>query len=178
MQLTLATDEEHQRQPGPQLVAAPAAAPAPEQLVLALLEIVRDRVDAVQAGQRLVVAELRDIRANLPMQRRPISKRTEEIHIRATWARRNGLCPCCQETPVVNASGRLEGAEVDHWYSRNQNRVTQVWIVCRTCNGNLNNTDFKAAARSAFEAYQLAVRPFLGARQIALSLTTSGESAV
>src|SRR3569833_2214324 len=132
MQSALFRDNEHRRHEGPELVTAVAVppAPCPEQLMLRLLEVVRERVDAVQASQRVVVAELRDIRANLPMQRRPVSKRTEEVHIRATWARRNGLCPCCQETPAVDASSRLEGAEVDHWYIRAQNLFTHVLIVC------------------------------------------------
>ncbi len=173
MQPALASDDE-QRQPGPELVTTAAIPPSggPEQLLLRMLEVVRDRVDQVQAGQRVVVAELRDIRKNLPAQRKPVSRRTEEIHIAATWTRRNGLCPCCQDAPVVDANGRLDGSEMDHWYSRNQNRVTQTWIVCRTCNANLNNTDFKAAARSAFESYQAALRPFIGGRQIPLALAS------
>lgn|SRR5215469_3979957 len=77
--------------------------------------VVRDRVDAVQAGQRLVVAELRDFRMNLPTQRRPVSPPTEEIHVLATGKRRDGLCLCCQETPVVTATARLDGSEIDHW---------------------------------------------------------------
>jgi hypothetical protein len=68
-------------------------------------------------------------------------------------------------------TGRLEGAEFDHWHTRNQARVTQTWLVCRDCNRHLNVTDFKAAARSAFESYQQALRPFLMNRQIPLGLS-------
>jgi hypothetical protein len=173
MQAAIALEPDENRKPGPELVTAPAAtAPhTPEQLPLIhMLEVVRERVEAIHAGQRELSAEVRDIKASLPQQRRPLSVRTQEIHIRATWARRNGLCPCCQDTPVCTALGRLDGAEYDHWYSRNQNRVSQTWLVCRTCNSLMNNTDFKAAARSAFESYQQAVRPFVQKRQIPLTL--------
>src|SRR6266852_4247013 len=149
----------------------------PEQLpLIRILEVVRDRVESIHAGQRTMVEELRDIKANLPKQRKPLSKRSQAIHIRVTAARRNGLCPCCQETAVCTDVERLPGAEYDHWYSRNQNRVTQTWLVCSDCNARLLDTDFKAGARSAFEAYQAAVRPLLS-RQIPLVLTaaTKGE---
>jgi hypothetical protein len=172
MQAALALDPEDSQQPGPELVTTPAVAPAgPEQLpLLRMLEVVRDRVETIHAGQRSISAELRDIRANLPRQRKPLSVRTQEIHIRATWSRRNGLCPCCQTVPVCADSGRLQGAEFDHWYSRNQPRVTQTWLVCGECNRRLLDTDFKADARSAFESYQQALRPFMGGRQIPLGL--------
>jgi hypothetical protein len=168
-----AAPEQSPRQPGPELVTVAAAVPSgPEQLsLIRMLEIVRDRVESLHAGQKAVQVELKEIRKKLPQQRRPLSAKRQEIHIRATWARRNGLCPCCQETPVCNAVSRLDGGEFDHWYSRAQNRVTQTWLVCRDCNQRLLDTDFKAAARSAFESYQMALRPFLGNRQIPLGLT-------
>ena len=154
--------------------APPSTAPRePEQLpLIRMLEVVRDRVESIHAGQRTMVEELRDIKANLPKQRKPLSKRAQGIHIRVTAARRNGLCPCCQDTAVCTEMERLPGAEYDHWYSRNQNRVTQTWLVCSDCNAKLLDTDFKAAARSAFEAYQAAVRPLLS-RQIPMVLTAA-----
>ena len=90
-------------------MTTPAVAPSgPEQLpLLRMLEVVCERVESIHAGQKALTAEVRDIKLNLPMQRKPASKRTEEIHIRATWARRNGMCPNCQEIPVVTATGRL-----------------------------------------------------------------------
>jgi hypothetical protein len=171
MQSSLALDSD-ESQPGPELVTTLAVVPSgPEQWpLIRMLEVVRDRVDSIHAGQRTLTAEVREIRASLPQQRKPLSKRSQEVHIRATWARRNGLCPCCQETPVCDATGRLEGAEYDHWYGRNQNRITQTWLVCSACNQRLNDTDFKAAARSAFEAYQQALRPFSSGRQMAFPL--------
>jgi hypothetical protein len=68
--------------------------------------------------------------------------------------------------------GRRDGSEYDHWYGRHQNRVTQSWLVCRDCNRHLMDTDFEAGARSAFESYQQALRPFTGNRQMPLGLTT------
>jgi hypothetical protein len=166
--------EPEERKPRPELVTTQAvAAPHdPEQLpLIRMLEIVRDRVEAIHTGQRELSAQVRDIKASLPKQRKPLSPRTQDIHLRVTWARRNGLCPCCQQTAVCDALGRVGDSEYDHWYGRSQNRVTQTWLVCRACNSLLNNTDFKAAGRSAFESYQMALRPFLGIRQAALVFT-------
>ncbi len=73
-----------------------------------------------------------------------------------------------RHTIRVRRSERLPGAEFDHWYSRNQNRATQTWLVCAECNQRLLDTEFKSIARSAFESYQLALKPFVGVRQIAL----------
>jgi hypothetical protein len=98
-------------------------------------------------------------------------RRAQALHVRVIASRRNGLCPCCQNVPVCTAFARLPGAEFDHWYGRNQNRVTQTWLVCGECNQRLLDTDFKAAARSSFEAYQHALRPFLGGRQTSLALS-------
>ncbi len=143
----------------------PAADSEPEQLLLIrMLQV----VESIHTGQQTLGEDLRDIKANLPLQRRPLSRKAQTLHIRVIAARRNGLCPCCQNTPVCTECERLSGAEFDHWYSRNQNRVTQTWLVCAECNRQLVDTDFKSGARSAFEAYQLALRPFLGGRQIAL----------
>ncbi len=150
---------------GTDLPASAARDHVPEQLSLRLLTIV-ERIDRHQST---ITAELKHIRENLPQQRRPLSRRTQELHIRVIAARRGGFCPCCQATPVCTESGRLEGAEYDHWYSRSQNRVTQTWLVCRECNQKLLDTDFKASVRSAFEAYQLAIRPFMS-RQMTLGL--------
>ena len=159
-------------QRGLELVAAASTAPParrePEQLVLRVLEIVRDRVESIHAGQRSMADELREIKASLPQQRKPLSPKVQDI--RVIWSRRNGLCPCCQETPVCSESGRIDGAEYDHWYSRSQNRVTQTWLVCGPCNQKLRDTEYKFNARSAFEAYQAALKPFVG-RQIPLGLS-------
>ena len=160
-------------EPGLELVPAPACTPGrePEQIpLLRMLEVVRDRVEQVHAGQRALAEEVREMRRSLPQQRRPVSSKTEALHIRVTFSRRNGLCPCCQQNAVCTETNRLQGSEVDHWYTRYQNRVTQTWLVCGECNQNLNDSEFKAAARSAFEAYQQALRPFLAARQMALNL--------
>ncbi len=178
MQSALALDSDANPS-GLELVTTPAVAPSgPEQLpLIRMLEVVRDRVDSLHAGQRTLTAEVREIRASLPQQRKPLSKRSQEVHIRATWARRNGLCPCCQETPVCDSAGRLDEAEYDHWYGRNQNRVTQTWLVCSACNQRLNDTDFKASVRSAFESYQQAVRPFMSGRQLPLGLRFPSKKA-
>jgi hypothetical protein len=148
----------------------------PEQIpLLRMLEIVRGPVESIHASHRAVTAELREIKANLPAQRRSPPARTQAIHVGATWAsaRRNGVCPGCQTEPVCTDTERLESAEFDHWYSRNQNRAAQAWLVCGECNRRLLDTDYKASARSAFGAYQQALGPVMGARQISLVLSNT-----
>src|SRR5579872_1682602 len=160
--------------PKPELVApAPATSDhAPEQLpLIRMLEIVRDRVESIHASQHTIEQQLKNIAVSLPVQRKPLSRRSQELHIRVIAARRNGLCPCCQTTPVCTELGRMAGSEFDHWYSRNQNRVTQTWLVCAECNQKLLDTDFKSSARSSFESYQLALRPFQGGRQTAFGFS-------
>ncbi len=160
-------------QPALELVPpAPVSSPVePEQLpLIRMLEVVRDRVETIEAGQRTIVGELREIRQSLPQQRRPLSPKTQALHVAVTLARRNGICPCCQEAPVCTESGRLPGAEYDHFYGRSQNRASQTWLVCADCNQHLTDSEFKATARSSFEAYQQALKPFTGGRQLGLKL--------
>jgi hypothetical protein len=125
-----------------------------------------ERLDQLHTGQRAIADEIRGLKAGLPVQRRPLSRFAQEMHVKVIASRRNGLCPCCQESPVCNYAGRLPGAEFDHWYSRDKNRVNATWLVCGACNQRLNvDTDFKAASRSVFEAYQAALAPFVSGRQ-------------
>jgi hypothetical protein len=102
---------------------------------------------------------------SLPIQRRPLAEWTKALHVRVTQLRRNGFCPCCQQMTVCNSQGRLEGAEFDHWYARYRNGAEETWLVCAPCNRSLEVTSYKAAVRSAFEAYQLALRPFLSGQR-------------
>jgi hypothetical protein len=152
----------------PELVTTPPASGPrePEQLNLRMLQL----VESIHAGQQSITAVLKDIKQNLPEQRRPLSKRTQQIHLRVIWARRNGLCPCCQETQVCDENGRVGESEYDHAFSRSQNRVSQTWLVCKDCNANLRNTDFRSEHRAAFDAYQMALKPFMS-RQGSLALT-------
>ena len=75
------------------------------------------------------------------------------LQITATLLKRGGLCPCCQEVKIVDENGRLPGAGVDHWFSRDRAKAIQVWLVCRDCNLRLStDTEFKSAFQSAFRA--------------------------
>src|ERR1700712_4026377 len=138
-----APTQQAERQPGPELVTT-AAVPLgwPEQLpLLRMLEVVRQRVESIHRGQQAAALELKEIRRNLPLQRRPLSPKTQEIHVRATWARRNGYCPACSEVQVCTELSRLDGAEYDHAFSRNQDRVTQTWLGCRDCNRKMLDSE-------------------------------------
>lgn len=93
-----------------------------------------------------------------------------------TWLERSSMAygPCCQETRIVGENRRLSGSEFDHWYGRHRNRAEETWLVCGECNQRLNNPEFKAAARSAFESYQLALRRVIQSRQGTLQESPAG----
>jgi len=107
---------------------------------------------------------------SLPVQRRPIPEWAKALHVRVALERRNGYCPCCQQTQVATEEGKAPGAEFDHWYGRHRNGPGETWLVCSECNRNLENTGFKNNARSAFEAYQDAVTKLLASGQNRLFL--------
>lgn len=68
----------------------PAGNREPEQLpLIRMLEVVRDRVESIHASQHTLAEELRDIRANLPLQRRPLSRKAQLLHIRVIAAPRH-----------------------------------------------------------------------------------------
>lgn len=158
----------------PSAVSSP---PVPEQLpLIRMLEIVRTRVESLHAGLRTVVEEPRGLKTSLPMQRRPASKRTQQIHTAATLARRNGMCPCCQAVHVVNEWDQLPRAEVNHFFARDKNGVSAVWSVCASCSHRLMDTDYRAASRRRFEAYQAAVRLLLANKQTTLTLEAKGSN--
>lgn len=123
------------------------------------------KLDRLHSGQIHICEQVKDLRDALPMQRRPLSRWVQQIHVEVLNAKRGGLCPCCESVRVCDETGRLPGAEYDHWYSRNRNRAEETWCVCAICNQRLNDTGFKASVRSAFESYQLALRRVLQAQQ-------------
>jgi len=141
-----------------QLELVPGTLPADDPLV-------RLRRDLQFVSETVVT-----ILESLPVQRRPIPEWAKALHVRVTLARRNGFCPCCQQIEVCSAEGRAEGAEFDHFYGRHRNGPGETWLVCGECNRRLENTAFKANARSAFEAYQDAVTKPLAVGQNKLFL--------
>lgn len=136
-------------------------------LTLSITDPPEDRgtIERMQRELRFVAETVTAILDNLPVQRRPPSDWTKAVHVRVTWLRRNGLCSCCQKEQVCGPEGKLPGAEFDHWYGRYRNRPEETWLVCAACNRRLERTEFKAAVRSSFEAYQGALQPFLAGGQ-------------
>jgi hypothetical protein len=73
MQLPLAVEPE--KRPDPSLVTTVPSFPScpPVQLpLIRMLEMVRDRVDSIHAGQRTLTVEVREIQASLPRQGKPL----------------------------------------------------------------------------------------------------------
>jgi len=127
------------------------------------------KIERLEAGQRQLTSAVEDLAGRVGERRRNLSAWAKSLHVTCVAARRNGICPCCQEVPVCTPEGRVDGAEYDHWYGRWRNRAEETWLVCALCNQKLNtSTVFKDRARSAFEAYQQALRPLLGGGQLVL----------
>jgi hypothetical protein len=122
-------------------------------------------LEGLRRDLRFVSEGIATILENLPVQRRPLSDATRELHIRVTWLRRNGFCPCCQREWVCREGEKLPGAEFDHFFARHRNGPEESWLVCGSCNARLENVHFKTHVRATFDAYQQALRVFLGAEQ-------------
>lgn len=102
---------------------------------------------------------------SLPVPRRALSESTKALHLRVTLERRNGYCPCCQQVPVCTAEGKLPCAQFDHFYSRNRAAPDETWLICASCNRELENTHFKASVQSCFRAYSSAVFVYMAEQQ-------------
>jgi hypothetical protein len=143
-----------------------------------VINILSAKLDRIQSGQLHLCEQVKDLRDSLPVQRRPLGRWAQQIHVEVLNAKRGGLCPACESVRVCDETGRLPGAEFDHWYSRNRNRAEETWLVCQGCNARLsNNTEFKASARSAFESYQLALRRLLQTHQTRQTSLTEPQNA-
>jgi hypothetical protein len=80
-------------------------------------------------------------------------------------------CACARKAADFQARNSITGIhEIG-------NRAEETWLVCQTCNARLNNTDFKASVRSAFESYQLALRRLLQTHQTRQTSLTEPQSA-
>jgi hypothetical protein len=128
-----------------------------------------ERLAGVEEGQKALADGIRDVRFHIADRRKGLTTWTKGLHVACVSTRRNGICPCCQEIVVCTPEARAEGAEFDHWYGRWRNQPDETWLVCSSCNRLLNaSTEFKDRARSAFESYQQALRPFLVGGQLVL----------
>ena len=102
---------------------------------------------------------VREIRAMLPVLRKPLTDSVKRLHCRITLCRRNGYCPCCQEVGVVGSDGSiLPGAEFDHWYARDKAEAEHTWLICGKCNDRLNDPSFKSTKQAEFISYRAALR--------------------
>jgi len=71
-----------------------------------------------------------------------------------------GLCPCCGETPVLDAAGLpVPGAEFDHAFHRGLNKPEHGWLVCQPCHREFTRGGYlvRFARIDRFRAFQAAV---------------------
>jgi prophage antirepressor-like protein len=92
-----------------------------------------------------------------------LSDKTKSLHVRICHTFFGGRCPCCALEQIVNANGeRLDSVlQFDHWTLRTQNGADHTWPVCASCNSKLRSQEFKADAKTMFEAYQTRLRQFV-----------------
>jgi hypothetical protein len=99
-----------------------------EEAQIGILELVREPVESIHAGQKKLIGEVRDIRRNLPIKRKPLSKRAMEIHIKASVVIRNGYCPVCAEIQVCQEIRQDRQRGVRPFFQPNQNLATD-WKI-------------------------------------------------
>ena len=121
----------------------------------------KSAIDELRRDVKFVAEMVSTVLDNLPIARRPLSDSVRALHVRVVWERRSGYCPCCQRVQVCNAEGKLAGAEFDHFFARNRSAASESWLVCGSCNQQLEAPWYKQSAQSAFAAYQQALQPFL-----------------
>lgn len=83
-----------------------------------VIGMLSEKLERLHSGQVMLCAQVKDLSASLPVQRRPLSRWAQQIHVDVVRGKRNGLCPCCQETRIVGETGRLPGSEFDHRQSQ------------------------------------------------------------
>ena len=106
-----------------------------------------DRIDQRVIGLEQAVNDLAP--------RKPLTKKTEKLHIRIVYSYYNGKCPCCTKALIVGEDRKaLSRLQFDHWVRRTQNSEKETWAVCDQCNSKFNDHDFKTANQVLFAAYQ------------------------
>ncbi|MBL6459160.1 KilA-N domain-containing protein [Belnapia sp. T6] len=117
-----------------------------------------DTVDRHAADLMFLLLSSQDL---LLGKRRHFSSRSQAA-IRAAVAAEpfEGQCPCCQQTPVLDAAGQpLAGAEFDHFFHRGLNRPEHGWLICAPCHTELTRGGYlvRFMRMPEFRAFQGAV---------------------
>jgi hypothetical protein len=99
------------------------------------------RLAVLEQNQRDMLFLLRSLRYALHGERQKLSARTKRIHCEVIRTEPyNGFCPCCMETKVVDAAGRLiPPAEYDHFWGLAYSAPVHSWLICRACHRALTN---------------------------------------
>lgn len=125
---------------------------------------------AAAVGARLAQLERQlgrvESRVDSFVPRRPITDSVKARH-RAVLRELGGRCPCCGKRDVVDGRGGVtQGAEWDHFYSRERREFADVWLLCKACHREMQarhdrTIEFLAYQRRAvaFEAGQLVLFP-------------------
>lgn len=106
-----------------------------------------------------IEAQLADVDARVSafVPRRTITDSVKVRH-RDVLRELGGRCPCCGTTPVVDDAGAvLQGAEWDHYYSRERRDFGEVWLICRPCHRGMRDRHEPTAEFQAFQRRAAAI---------------------
>ncbi|HEV7265732.1 MAG TPA: hypothetical protein VGN83_12540 [Falsiroseomonas sp.] len=117
-----------------------------------------DTVDRHAADLMFLQLSMQDL---LLGDRRDFSERSQAAIASAVAAPPyDGLCPCCEVTPVLTGAGKpVPGAEFDHFFHRGLNRPEMGWLVCAECHADLTHGGYlvRFARMPEFRRFQAAV---------------------
>jgi hypothetical protein len=126
------------------------------------------RLSVLEQNQRDILFLLRSLRHALYHGRVRFSPETRRIHREVIrLAPFNGLCPCCLETRVVDATGAvIAPAEHDHFFGASYNAPVHSWLICRPCHLALSNDRHLVwyhRLTTRFRRYQAAAQAYTAA---------------
>lgn len=105
--------------------------------IMDLLQIIQERIEDHGIG----------LRKNFPPE-------TVRLYAMFLMERRSGRCPISHQL-LIDANGNLlEGAEVDHFYSRSYVGVNGGWIILSEENKKLRDPAYRAAINTRFLTFQ------------------------
>lgn len=102
------------------------------------LQRIETKLDAVEAR----------IASHVP--RRPVTDSTKRRH-KEVVAALGSRCPCCGVSEVLDATGVVQRAEYDHFYSRERRDFAETWLICVPCHRDMSD---RVRYTAAFQAYQ------------------------
>ena len=116
--------------------------------IMELLTAIREKIDDHGIGRRV-----------------DFTRETIRTYAKFLAECRNGKCPISQARIVTDAGELLEGAQVDHYYSREYNAIIGGWIVSSQENQKLRNPAYRATVNSRFLTFHEDMKQWIQSQQ-------------